>query len=445
MALWNASPMSEHSPASTVNRNHATWLAVLLVLFVFRVLAQLLQTFFPVPFLPPFDAWQSGALPYPLLVISQLIIIAVALTVIRRIRMETLSQQPAAGVICIGLGIIYLAVMVFRLYAGQSFAADHPWLGVLLPTLFHLVLAGFLLSVGAFLNPLAWRRLVPWLVYPVTMLCLVSLFLVLRYRQVNLQVATYLPVTLGALAIIALEFRFPYRREWLPERADVFNDATYMVVVQVLLPRFLSFFVAITLLNAMGQTGLTLTAVWPTGWPIVAQVLLMMVSAEFFRYWLHRLAHVWQPLWRLHAVHHSPHKLYWMNVSRFHPLEKAIQFLFDSLPFILLGVGEEVLALYFVFYSINGFFQHCNIELRMGLLNYLISGPELHRWHHSKLIRESNTNYGNNLIIWDLLFGSWFLPRDRGVGELGLINRRYPLQFLAQLKTPFVAGLDKRS
>jgi sterol desaturase/sphingolipid hydroxylase (fatty acid hydroxylase superfamily) len=99
--------------------------------------------------------------------------------------------------------------------------------------------------------------------------------------------------------------------------------------------------------------------------------------------------------------------------------------------------------LYFVFYAINGFFQHCNIDLRMGILNFIISGPQLHRWHHSVEIQESNTNYGNNLIVWDLLFRTWFLPGARDVGILGLVNREYPLDFLSQLKTPFVKGLDK--
>ncbi|MCH2107054.1 MAG: sterol desaturase family protein, partial [Planctomycetes bacterium] len=145
-----------------------------------------------------------------------------------------------------------------------------------------------------------------------------------------------------------------------------------------------------------------------------------------------------------HAVHHSPHKLYWMNVNRFHPLDKASQYIFDAMPFVLLGVSEEVLALYFVFYAVNGFFQHCNIDVRLGVLNYVVSGPELHRWHHSIHPEESNQNYGNNLIVWDLVFGSYFLPRDRVVGELGLINRSYPLSFVKQMGSPFIPKLDKR-
>jgi sterol desaturase/sphingolipid hydroxylase (fatty acid hydroxylase superfamily) len=200
--------------------------------------------------------------------------------------------------------------------------------------------------------------------------------------------------------------------------------------------------VGVVLIRALANLDLAILGVWPDGLPLAVQVILMLLVAELGRYWLHVAAHN-TGLWRLHAVHHSVQKLYWLNVGRFHPLEKGLQFLFDALPFIVLGVGEEVLALYFVFYAVNGFFQHSNVDARYGVLNYVISSGELHRWHHSKLIEESNHNYGNNLIVWDLLFGTWYLPKDRRVGELGLLNRRYPMSFLEQLKAPLKAGLDK--
>ena len=82
--------------------------------------------------------------------------------------------------------------------------------------------------------------------------------------------------------------------------------------------------------------------------------------------------------------------------------------------------------------------------MRLGPLNHIVSGPELHRWHHSEFSHESDTNFGNNLIVWDWLFGTRFLPADREVGRLGLVNRDYPTGFLAQMTTPFVPGLDKR-
>ena len=216
-----------------------------------------------------------------------------------------------------------------------------------------------------------------------------------------------------------------------------------MVFVQAILPKLLSFCAAFLLLTHFNRQDGGLNGYWPYDYPRHIQALLMLFSADFLRYWLHRISHEWYPLWRLHAVHHSPHKLYWLNVGRFHPGDKTLQFIFDSLPFLLLGISEEVLAIYFVFYGINGFFQHCNINLRLGFLNYVISGPELHRWHHSFVIKEANKNYGNNLIIWDLLFGTWFLPSDREIEKLGLKNRAYPLDFVNQLGTPFIKNIDQ--
>ena len=436
--------MDSKADITNRTRSYGYGLMALLGLFVFRVVAQLIQAVYPVFFLPRFEVWQSGALPYPLLVVFQLAIIAFYGRVVWKFRSGTVEPNSRAAHIYLTLGGIYFTVMAFRLVTGFSFAADHPWLGAHIPTIFHLILSSFLLLAGFFHSPYT-DKIVAWLAYPAVMLAaLTGHYLCLR-NGVNVQIATYAPVLLGALIITFLELKFPHRRKWLADRNDVQNDTLYMVLVQILLPMFLGFFVVITLLDFLQTQGMTFGGLWPHDWNVYPQATLMMVAAEFMRYWVHRLAHTWVPLWQLHAVHHSPHKLYWVNVGRFHPLEKALQYLFDAFPFIVMGVSEEVLALYFVFYAINGFFQHCNIELRIGFLNYIISGPELHRWHHSKLIEESNNNYGNNLIIWDLLFGTWFLPKGLLVGELGLQNRNYPLGFGALLETPYIKGLDKAS
>ena len=285
----------------------------------------------------------------------------------------------------------------------------------------------------------------PYISYPFVISFCFLLHIALIHLNLPLTLATWIVVLLALLSIITLERYVPCRAEWIPKKKDWIVDVFYMVLVQILLVKFLTFIVGIALLNVFQSNGFTINNLWPKEWAIGTQAILMVLTADFFRYWLHRLSHVWMPLWRLHAVHHSPHKLYSINVGRFHPLEKSIQFIFDALPFIILGITENVLALYFVFYSINGFFQHCNIKIYLGPLNYVISGPELHRWHHSVKIKESNKNFGNNLIVWDLLFGTWHLPKAKKVEQLGLINRNYPLGLIEQLKSPFINGLDQEN
>ena len=276
------------------------------------------------------------------------------------------------------------------------------------------------------------RTIILYGAYPIVLFVCVTLHMALLDIGVELQFATYTPVILGALLVTILERRYPHRQTWLPNQTDIWQDMTFMALIQVVLPKLLVFAVAVTLVEYVDSYQLAITSPWPATWSVPSQMLLMMLVADGFRYWLHRLSHEWEYLWRFHAVHHSPHKLYWLNVGRFHPIDKALQFLFDALPFILLGVSEHVLGLYLVCYAVNGFFQHCNIDVRLGFLNYIISGPELHRWHHSIIKEESNHNYGNNLIVWDRLFGTWFLPQEREVEELGLVNRHYPTNFVSQ-------------
>ena len=287
------------------------------------------------------------------------------------------------------------------------------------------------------------NKIVAWSAYPVVIVLGFALHYFLISADYGIQLSTYVPVIICALIITFLEHKFPHRTEWKAESDDVKNDLLFMGLIQVLLPKLLSFFIAISFLNLLKSQNFLIFNIWPHSYPIYMQAIIMILVADFFRYWLHILHHKWDFLWRFHSVHHSPKKLYWINVARFHPVEKTLQFFLDALPFIIIGVNANVVALYFVFYSINGFFQHSNVEVRLGFLNYIISGPELHRWHHSILIRESNKNYGNNLIIWDLVFGSWHLPKDKKVGLLGLKDRKYPLDFIKQLRTPFIKRIDE--
>lgn len=281
--------------------------------------------------------------------------------------------------------------------------------------------------------------------YPGVMaICLWIYYSALEYG-LSQSASSFLAAVIGGLGLITLlEIILPYRKEWLPNRNEIKTDLVFMLLIQIILPKFLTIF-SIMLLLPLSKILFAQPAVfWPHTWSSWLQMLLMMFSADFFRYWLHRASHRWIWLWRVHAVHHSVQKLYWINVGRFHPIDKALQFLCDALPFIFLGVSQDVIALYFVVYSVKGFFQHGNVDVKLGILNYIISGPELHRWHHSKTIKESDNNYGNNVIVWDILFGTYFLPKKREVGDLGLLNRHYPVDFFTQMKTPFIKGIDKK-
>lgn len=106
------------------------------------------------------------------------------------------------------------------------------------------------------------------------------------------------------------------------------------------------------------------------------------------------------------------------------------------MPFLLLGVAPEVIAVYALLYSVNGFFQHCNARVRYGFLNYLVASAETHRWHHARDPKTASCNFGHTTIIWDLLFGTWYLPRNE-MPDIGIMDRSYPQGFCAQMLAPF--------
>ncbi len=277
------------------------------------------------------------------------------------------------------------------------------------------------------------RRVLPYAWYPISFAVALAAFFTLLARRVNPALAAYIPAIGVGFAVLFIEMRFAERDDWRPKRDDMMADAAFMALVMMALPRLLAVLVIVGL--GAHMRGNFVFGWWPHDWPLWAQMAAMVLAVDFVRYWLHRACHAYMPLWRLHEVHHSPDILYVMNVGRFHPLEKVLHFSLDTVPFLLLGVAPEVLAGYFLLYSVNGFFQHSNIKLRYGFLNYVVGSAETHRWHHARDPKAASCNFGNTTIVWDLVFGTWHLPGP--VGDIGIMDRAYPKGFLAQMAAPF--------
>ena len=286
-----------------------------------------------------------------------------------------------------------------------------------------------------------FKRLARWLVLP--LLLGGGLFATwLGFSQYGLPPllsATLAVGLFGFIPIAILERLLPYRQDWL--HGDLKTDLLNLLVNNGLIEKLMATGLAILLAGSSeGLSSLLGFSTWPHHWPLAAQLVLMAVLAEFGSYWYHYFAHKHPRLWRFHAVHHSPSRLYFLNAPRFHPVDRAFSYVFEIAPFVLLGVNAECFALFFAYNSIVGLLQHCNIDMRLGPLNYVFSLAELHRWHHSKQIEESDTNFGSNLIIWDLLFGTYYHPRDRHVADIGVLNPDYPQNYLGQLAAPFAHG-----
>ncbi len=124
----------------------ALW--ALTLLFGLRILAQPLAQL--VPALPGFNAWHGGVLPYPVLLLSQLAIAAMMINANLRLGRGVILPQPRLGRWLAMLGTLYFAAMLLRLVLGQTVFSGSSWFDRPLPTLFHLVLATWLLSLARY-------------------------------------------------------------------------------------------------------------------------------------------------------------------------------------------------------------------------------------------------------------------------------------------------------
>jgi len=423
-------------------------------IFALRVALQFVLQFTQVDFLPAFELWHSETMPYLVLLGIQCVLLVFMLLGVFTAAMQ--RKRPGLARFLTLLAAVYLAVMVIRLIIGTLNLSQHSWFDGAVSTAFHFGLIAYLFVYAAALKgddhkddqqqrSQLLSTIAQTVAYPCILTGCYMLFVWLLETGSPLMFSAYLSVLIGASAILIHETLAPYQENWRPAKQDLFNDGLFLAIVQVALPALLKGLSLLALLWLSQNHSFPANSYWPHQAPILVQILLMLVVAEFFRYWIHRASHKFNPLWKLHAVHHAADKLYTINVGRFHPLDKTLQFLGDTLPFLLIGIAPEVFAAYFVLYALNGFYQHSNANVKLGALNWFIAGPELHRWHHSAVYSEANGNFGNNLIVWDFIFGTRFLPEDRQVGRVGIGNRQWPTAFLPQLSAPFTIPTEKQT
>ncbi|MGB1487811.1 MAG: sterol desaturase family protein [Candidatus Poseidoniaceae archaeon] len=154
-------------------------------------------------------------------------------------------------------------------------------------------------------------------------------------------------------------------------------------------------------------------------------------------YWTHRFYHEIPVLWKFHAIHHSTEHLDWASGFRGHPLDGTI--LAPAFVFLIsAGFSFELTGALAAAQLILGLFLHANVRWRMKWLHRLIITPEFHHWHHTNERDAIWTNYSTFLPIWDQLFGTYFMPKNRRPNTYG-VNEEIPVGILRQLRYPLKA------
>lgn len=128
-----------------------TFLVALLVLFCLRVLGQLMVALFQVTYLPPMSEWQSGLLPYPLLLIFQcLIIVLYGRVCFDFYRQSGFFYVPNTRLArpLMRVGTLYFLSVAIRLLIWTTIFQHHIWFSGTIPIFFHFVLASFVIVLA---------------------------------------------------------------------------------------------------------------------------------------------------------------------------------------------------------------------------------------------------------------------------------------------------------
>ncbi len=201
----------------------------------------------------------------------------------------------------------------------------------------------------------------------------------------------------SGLVVLALERAIPFRREWWPTRRDWLQGVAYLALS--------------TAIAALLQWLLARHA--PTPRPYAERALWIaggLLAMDLGAYVAHRALHRLRFLWPIHAVHHGLPRVFFLNALHNHALDIAVSTLAGLAPLVALGVPAELVGAIGAVGVAHFWFQHANADLRLGWLNRIVSGPELHRWHHALDKREADVNYGMVFAIWDVLLGTWRAP-----------------------------------
>jgi sterol desaturase/sphingolipid hydroxylase (fatty acid hydroxylase superfamily) len=172
--------------------------------------------------------------------------------------------------------------------------------------------------------------------------------------------------------------------------------------------------------------------------PLALQAVLILVLGDFIGYWMHRAFHG-RRLWRFHAVHHSSVDLDWLSAVRLHPVNDALMRIAGTLPVLSLGFAPVAVVGIAPVLTLMAILVHANLDWDWGPLRAVVVSPCFHRWHHTDEANARDRNFAGLFPLWDVLFGTYYMPKDRVPEAFGTASP-VPPGLVGQMLYPFRGG-----
>jgi len=145
-------------------------------------------------------------------------------------------------------------------------------------------------------------------------------------------------------------------------------------------------------------------------WPFWLEWLIAFAVLDFVIWGQHLATHKIPVLWRIHRVHHTDEDLDASTGIRFHPVEIVLSIFVKAAAVVLLGPPVVLVVIFEVTVNGTALFNHANFRIPLWIdrwLRWLVVTPDMHRVHHSVIHRETDSNYGFALSIWDRIFRTY--------------------------------------
>ncbi|EHK8985293.1 sterol desaturase family protein [Vibrio vulnificus] len=142
----------------------------------------------------------------------------------------------------------------------------------------------------------------------------------------------------------------------------------------------------------------------------IVNILLSVLMLDLIIYCQHLLFHRVKPLWRLHRMHHADLDIDVTTGTRFHPIEILLSMVIKITFVSLLGVSPLAVVVFEIILNVSAMFNHSNAKLPLTLDHWLrkwIVTPDMHRVHHSTEVKETHSNFGFFLSVWDRCFRTY--------------------------------------
>lgn len=203
-------------------------------------------------------------------------------------------------------------------------------------------------------------------------------------------------------------FKFKYNK-WQHAVPNIFFTVTTIII---------NFVLAFLLLESAGWVMTHNFGIlnWLPEMPLWLYIVLGVFLMDFFGAYLpHFVEHKVKPLWMVHLVHHSDHKVDTTTANRHHPLESVIRFTFTLLGVVIIGAPMGIVMLYQSMSLVATQFTHANIKIPKKvdkILSLVLVSPDMHKVHHHYMLPYTDSNYGNIFSVWDRLLGT-YMELDR--------------------------------